>query len=358
MGMSMQEELLHWYAENKRELPFRKDKDPYKIWISEIMAQQTRIEAMRAYFERWIERFPALEDLAKADEQEVLSLWSGLGYYARARNLHKCAKVCMEKHSGKLPEDYETLKKLPGIGDYTAGAIASIAFDTPAAAVDANVIRIYTRRFAIDQPDSPALRKEITALVQSEISKEHPGDFNQALMELGSLICLPKTPKCLLCPVSNWCKSAFSPDAAALPVKKEKKQRSVEQKEIWLWCAKQDGKWHVLVKTRPKTGMLAGMHEFCSHPKADTSMENALDLGFYRHVFTHKEWHMHGFAIETDWSDTDKGVYMPAENLIETCALPSAFTPFLERLQSALQKGNPFDKAKRLSEKETEETEK
>lgn len=190
------QELLIWFDENRRDLPFRKDPTPYHVWISEIMAQQTRIEAMLPYYRRFMARAPRLQDLAFMEEEELMKLWQGLGYYSRARNLKKAAQVCMEQYGGRLPDTYEELIKLPGIGEYTAGAVASIACGQRVAAIDGNVLRVFARLFLVEHDiRSKEGQKQIRALVEEALPEaERAGDFNQALMELGALVCIPKNP--------------------------------------------------------------------------------------------------------------------------------------------------------------------
>ncbi len=215
--------LLDWYHQHKRDLPWRKTQDPYKIWISEIMLQQTQVATVIDYYNRFLKKFPAISSLAEAKEEEVLSLWSGLGYYSRARNLHQAAKKIVEEHQGKFPQDPKAIQALPGIGRYTLGAIASIAFHQPLPVVDGNVIRVYARLFALKGvPNDPKFQKKIWAIAEKMISPSprpsptrgegeikkipSPGDFNQALMELGATICTPKNPLCLICPVAKRCR--------------------------------------------------------------------------------------------------------------------------------------------------------
>jgi len=227
--MKTSEELLQWYRQNHRQLPWRMDRNPYKIWISEVMLQQTTVSAVIPYFERFLEAFPTVEALAKADEERVLGLWSGLGYYSRARNLHRAAKQIAEL--GLFPQTYEELLKLPGLGPYTAAAVASIAFGEEVAAVDGNVIRVVTRLYDIAED---CTFKETRQLIQSKaqdlVSGQPPHEHNQAMMELGATICVPQNPFCLLCPVARFCQARSNGTAAQRPVKKKMKKQ-----EPWVW---------------------------------------------------------------------------------------------------------------------------
>ena len=216
----IQEILARWYDKNKRELPWRDTPSPYYVWLSEVILQQTRVSQGLDYFNRFVERWPELSDLAKADEEEVLKQWQGLGYYSRARNLHRCARQVAEEHGGKFPEQLEELKKLQGIGDYTAAAIASIAFDKPCAVVDGNVYRVLARLYDIDTPiNSSEGMKTFAELADALLDRKHPGRHNQALMEFGALHCVPKNPYCLQCPLQSHCLAFSHGTVAERPVK-------------------------------------------------------------------------------------------------------------------------------------------
>lgn len=220
-------EILKWYYNNRRELPWRGIDDPYKIWISEVILQQTRIEQGRSYYEKFIGRFPNVASLAAAREEEVLKLWQGLGYYSRARNLHKGARQVMEQYKGVIPAQFTGLKSLHGVGEYTAAAIASIAFHQPVAAIDGNVFRVMSRFFGIDLPiDTAQGKKTFRDLAGKCLNKEKPGDYNQAVMEFGALLCVPQNPKCTSCPLSDHCFALHKNSVANFPVKSKKiKQR-------------------------------------------------------------------------------------------------------------------------------------
>ena len=215
--------LLPWYERNARDLPWRHTKEPYRVWVSEIMLQQTRVEAVIGYYERFMEAFPTVQALAEADEARVLKLWEGLGYYSRARNLQKTAKLLTETQNGAFPDTAEALEKLPGIGAYTAGAVASICFEQPAAAVDGNVLRIIMRMTADDRPiDLPQVKKEIGEALCKVYPKGHCGAFTQALMELGACVCMPKSPKCEVCPTQSFCRAYKAGNVTKYPAKRPK----------------------------------------------------------------------------------------------------------------------------------------
>jgi len=251
--------LLDWYRRDARDLPWRKTDDPYKIWLSEIIMQQTRVDQGTPYYERFVQAFPTVEALAAAPEQAVLKQWEGLGYYTRARNLHKAAKLVVEQEGGKLPTRASLLQLLPGIGRYTAGAIASIAFGERIPVVDGNVKRVLSRLFniaeSIDTPDCETRMWELAGMM---VSPKHPGDFNQAMMELGARICTPKSPSCDQCPVQKYCEGFAAGVQAQRPVRNAKK--SVPQKEIVVAVIEQDGKY--LLGLRPSEGLLGGLWEF------------------------------------------------------------------------------------------------
>ena len=252
--------LLEWYQLNKRDLPWRRTKDPYSIWVSEIMLQQTRVEAVKPYYERFLQTLPTVKDLAEADEETLLKLWEGLGYYSRVRNMQKAAIQIMEEHEGLFPAEYGKLLKLKGIGPYTGGAVGSIAFGLPVPAVDGNVLRVMSRIIADAADISLQPTKKVWEERISEIIPANsPGDFNQALMELGATICLPNgSPKCEICPVRKYCE-AYRRDATQLyPVKAEKKARTMEYLNVF-FCVDENKK--IAISKRPKKGLLSGLWE-------------------------------------------------------------------------------------------------
>ena len=293
--------ILDWYDAGHRNLPWRTTRDAYRIWVSEIMLQQTRAETVVSYYERFLARYPTVQDLADSPEEELLKMWEGLGYYSRARSLQKAAKIIVAEHGGNLPDDLLKLRALPGVGDYTAGAIASIAFNIPAAAVDGNVERVICRYYAIKETvGTPAVRRMITERTQALVPKERPGAFANAMMEMGATMCTPRNPKCLLCPVRESCQGFAQGIAAELPVKPKKKKQRVEARAVLLCVC--DGR--VLIVRREER-LLGGLYVFpdvldaqepsalCAHMDA-LGVPCAYDekLGHAKHVFTHIIWEM------------------------------------------------------------------
>ena len=258
--MSFSSKLIDWYLQNKRDLPWRLTKDAYKIWLSEIMLQQTRVAQGLDYFKTFENHFPTVFDLAKADEQLVLKLWQGLGYYSRARNLHYTAKYIVEHHDGKFPSEFSEIKKLKGVGDYTASAIASIAFDKPHAVVDGNVYRVLSRVFGIDTPiNSTEGIKEFKSLAQSLIDTNQPGTYNQAIMEFGAMQCKPKNPNCEDCPLQDMCIAFEKKQIDQLPVKL-KKTKVRNRYFNYLVVLSSDGK--TILNQRTQKGIWQNLYEF------------------------------------------------------------------------------------------------
>ena len=312
------EKLLNWFTENKRDLLWRHTSDPYKIWVSEIMLQQTRVEAVIPYYHRFLEALPDVSALAEAEEETLLKLWEGLGYYSRVRNMQKAAREIVKL--GDFPKTAQELKKLPGFGEYTAGSVSSIAFGCRAPAVDGNVLRVFAR-LTTEENDilSPAVRKKCAAWVMENMPENaYSGDCNQALMELGACVCLPKSPKCELCPLKEEC-GAFAEDMTQdFPVKAPKGEKVTEEFTVYLWT--EDGK--VLVRKRPEKGLLAGLYEFPHH----IDEKNVRVLGEaceVRHIFTHKIWLMRGvFAemtgnVEGTWVDAKELERLPMASAME-----------------------------------------
>ncbi|PDO11393.1 MAG: A/G-specific adenine glycosylase [Candidatus Reconcilbacillus cellulovorans] len=251
--------LLDWYRRHRRDLPWRRTRDPYRIWVSETMLQQTRVETVIPYYERFLERFPTVADLAAAPEADVLKAWEGLGYYSRARRLHEAAKVIVERYGGVFPDDAAAVAALPGVGPYTKGAVLSIAFGRPEPAVDGNVMRVLSRFFLIrDDIAKPATREKMEALARRLIPEDAAGDFNQALMELGATVCVPKAPTCLVCPVMERCGAYLAGEEEELPVKAKAKPPRTERRLV-AWIV--DGEGRLLIRRRPERGLLAGMWE-------------------------------------------------------------------------------------------------
>jgi len=255
--MPFQHKLIGWFAKNQRPLPWRQRYGAYEVWVSEIMLQQTQMDTVLPYFDRWMKALPSLEALAAADEKRVLKLWEGLGYYSRARNMHQSAKLLVEDKGGRFPEDFESILALKGVGRYTAGAIASIAFNQPKPIADGNVLRVLSRLYALKEPIDGNI-EIFWKLQESLIPKENPRDFNQGLMELGALICTPQNPACALCPVSAFCKAYKEGDPEAYPIRSPRKKTvKVEAAALAL---KKDGKY--LLRLRPLGGIMGGLWEF------------------------------------------------------------------------------------------------
>ena len=258
--------LLAWYDRQRRDLPWRSPPgeraDPYLVWLSEIMLQQTTVATVGPYFDRFVARWPDITALAAASLDEVLHLWQGLGYYARARNLHSCARAVVDRHGGRFPDDLQQLRALPGIGDYTAAAIAAIAFDHPLAAVDGNVERVVARLFA-ERAKLPAAKPRLRTLAAALVPEERAGDFAQALMDLGAVICTPRRPRCILCPWRENCAAAAMGIAESLPTQAEKPERPLRC-GVAFWLTREDGA--VLLRRRPERGLLGGMIELPSTP--------------------------------------------------------------------------------------------
>ena len=271
--MTITEFLLQWYSKNKRLLPWRETRDPYKIWLSEVILQQTRVAQGTDYYHRFLVAFPDVQSLAAADEQDVLKLWQGLGYYSRARNMHHTAKEVVEKHKGIFPDSSVGLKKLKGIGDYTAAAIASICFDEPTAVLDGNVARVISRLYAINEPvDTNTGRKIITDLSNSLLDTNHPGTFNQAVMELGALVCTPKSPSCSSCPLSFACQALKDNKIENFPVKMPKKTPTVRHLNYLVISFMKNNEEFILMRKRTGNDIWKNMYDF---PCLET--ENASD---------------------------------------------------------------------------------
>ena len=307
---SLQTRLLNWYAKNKRTLPWRGNPNAYAVWVSEIMLQQTRVETVIPYFQKWMRLFPDVNALAKASERTVLNAWEGLGYYSRARNLHKAAKIVVKEHGGRLPRDLNLLIKLPGIGRYTVGAIASIVFGMDEPALDGNLKRVYARLFDIAEPiDSPSGENLLWRIARENLPTGKTGDFNQALMDLGSAICIPKNPRCDVCPVMDLCVSQKNGTQEFRPVRKPKKD--MPHHIIAAGVIIKRGR--VLLAQRPSNGMLGGMWEF---PNGRVSGDPAKELtkvlmsgyrlkvqrkeawGIVQHAYTHFKVTVHIFRCD------------------------------------------------------------
>lgn len=337
--------LLDWYRQNARRLPWRDEPTPYRVWISEIMLQQTRVEAVKPYFERFLQALPDVRALAEAEEKTYLKLWEGLGYYSRVRNLHRAACLIMERYGGELPRRYDELLSLPGIGPYTAGAVASIAYGIPVPAVDGNVLRVVTRLTADPSNISdPKVKKQIEERVRSVLPADAPGTFNQALMELGATVCLPNgLPQCEACPLRELCAGYAQGNPCFFPVKAAKKTRRIEQRAVLLFLCNQ----RLALHRRPNKGLLAGLWELPNELDLSSMREIRQAVGKWgltalriekcgqaKHIFTHIEWHMTAYRIRVEEALETGGLqWVTPDELDGQYALPAAFRPFLEDLE-------------------------
>ena len=334
--------LLPWYRLNRRELPWRSDREPYHVWLSEIMLQQTRVEAVKGYYARFLSALPTVEALANCDDDVLHKLWEGLGYYSRVRNLKKAAQVIVNQHGGAFPGDYAAVRALPGIGDYTAGAICSICYDHPTPAVDGNVLRVISRILDDAAPiDLQATKKRVAADL-AEIYPKDAGDFTQSLMELGATVCGPnKRPDCENCPCNAFCKGFQRGTAESLPVKSPKKERREEDLTVFILSCEGS----VLLRQRPKKGLLAGLWEFpnvSGHLSEQEALETVESMGLRprellrmverSHIFTHIRWNMRGYYIEVA-SAEENGDWFTREQVQLQAALPTAFRQFWEDKQ-------------------------
>ena len=327
--------LLSWYRGNKRDLPWRENQDAYRIWISEIMLQQTRVAAVLDYYRRFLEAVPTVADLAALPEDALMKLWQGLGYYSRARNLQKAARQIMESFGGVFPNTYDGIRSLAGVGDYTAGAVASIAFGLPVPAVDGNVLRVVTRVTG-DAGDitAPAVKRRITEALRQIIPTEAPGQFNQAMMELGATVCLPNgAPLCDRCPAAEFCRARLEDRIGQLPVKAPKKARRIERRSVYLIVSEQG----VALRRRPDKGLLAGLWEYPNELAEEGAIPALLGLeqeelvpaGQGRHIFTHIEWRMQAWTARIPPKALPEGwVWAGRQALARDYAVPNAFQAF------------------------------
>ena len=332
--------LVPWYREQKRDLPWRQDRDPYHIWLSEIMLQQTRVEAVKGYYARFLQRLPDIAALAACDDDELHKLWEGLGYYSRVRNLKKAARVILDAHGGEFPRDHAAVLALPGIGDYTAGAICSIAFGLPTPAVDGNVLRLLSRLRADDEPiDLPAVKKRVRQELAEIYPADCPGDFTQALMELGATLCGPNwEPRCGECPCREFCEGREN--WQKYPVKLPKKSKKQEDRTVLLLrCG---DLW--AIEKRPDKGLLAGLWQFpneSGHFSAAEAVAWAEERGLHprnversidrHHIFTHIRWDLRGWFLEVDEA-AGGFTWLTLEEIDEQAALPTAFRQFREEI--------------------------
>ncbi|HEY3910047.1 MAG TPA: A/G-specific adenine glycosylase [Stellaceae bacterium] len=339
--------LLAWYDRHRRRLPWRavpgEAPDPYRVWLSEIMLQQTTVAAVAPYFGRFAARWPDISALAEASLDQVLQVWQGLGYYARARNLHACARAVAERHGGVFPREPAALRALPGIGDYTAAAIAAIAFDQRVAAVDGNVERVVARLYAIDEP-MPDAKPRLKALAAALVPPQRAGDFAQAIMDLGATVCTPRRPRCVLCPWRGACAALANGQTEALPVTAEKPDRPLRH-GVAFWLTRADGS--VLLRRRPERGLLGGMIEIPSTEwravrwsfaeavaAAPVAARWSALPGVVRHGFTHFRLEL---AVVAGQGDSD-GLWSPVDRLGEH-ALPTLMKRVARHAISALATG-------------------
>lgn len=349
--------LLEWYDKNRRILPWREEPTPYRVWVSEIMLQQTRVEAVKPYFERFMSALPDVNALAEAPEELLLKLWEGLGYYNRVRNLQRAALQIVNEYGGEMPGEYEALLKLTGIGSYTAGAISSIAYGRPVPAVDGNVLRVLARvrkddRLITDGKVKMAVEQELTEIMP----KECPGDFNQAMMEIGACVCIPNgAPLCDVCPLNRLCMAHADGTELEFPKKEGKKPRKIEKKTVLVIRDEN----RAAIRKRPAKGLLAGMYEFPMLEGFRTAeeitaylAENGIralrirPLEDAKHIFTHKEWHMKGYMIRVDelehgmpGEDSRSWIFVEPGETEERYPIPSAFSVYTGYLKIRLGKG-------------------
>lgn len=344
--MDLAKKLIGWYDKEGREgLPWREDPQPYHVWISEIMLQQTRVDTVMEYYRRFLEALPDVQALAESDEDMLLKLWQGLGYYSRAKNLKKAAEIIVRDREGRIPSEKKDLETLPGIGSYTAGAISSIAFQKREIAADGNAYRVAARLCQEDGfLEKRETRKRLEAFLRENLPDDRPGDFNQALMDLGSGICLPhQKPLCSSCPICEFCKAYKNSDPINYPKKKEKRTRRIEKKTVFLI---QRERFTLLVR-RPDQGLLAGLWALpmvdghLSSEKIDQAIEEILGnkplespgrtyLGKARHIFSHIEWHMEGWAVLL--KDQGEEKRKKEEALCESRYFKEKSEPYLEKL--------------------------
>jgi len=346
--------LMEWYREHRRKLPWREQVSAYYTWVSEIMLQQTRVEAVKPFYARFLKALPTVKDLAEVNEDKLLKLWEGLGYYNRVRNMQKAAIQIMEDHNGQFPHSYEEIRKLKGIGDYTAGAISSIAFGIPKPAVDGNVLRVVSRILNSDADIMKAsVRSEIAAAIEEVIPPGAAGDFNQALIELGAIVCVPgQVPKCSQCPAEKICCARQEGREQELPVKSKAKARKIEKRTIFLI---KDGE-NLAIRKRPGKGLLAGLYEFPNIPGYLNMEETAAyskqiglmplrikELPPAKHIFSHIEWHMKGYAILVDELEKsckeEDMLFIAPDEIEKRYPIPSAFEAYTLHAEIKLGQG-------------------
>lgn len=338
----LSEKLLSWYQKAKRDLPWRQHADPYLIWVSEIMLQQTRVDTVIPYFERFVQHYPTLQSLAAADETDVLRLWAGLGYYRRAKNLLAGVKEAQTVY-GTVPNTAKVLRDLPGVGEYTAGAIASMAYSQPEAAIDGNVERIFARILALtDSPKTASGKNKLRQEVLHHLPSDHPGDFNQALMDLGSLICTPKTPLCSSCPLQAECQGFARGTPERFPIPQISKKATKQQVISLYWQTN----GYVLMRKRPDTGLLASLWELptdegsCEDFAAryDLQTECLRPIAKLNHIFSHKHWQITLYSYLVPQRVTSLGEWLPLRDL-ENLPMATVHQKLLKKAEEHQKKG-------------------
>lgn len=339
------EPLVAWYREHRRDLPWREHPDAYRVWVSEIMLQQTRVEAVKPYYDRFLEAFPDVEALAAAEEDKLMKMWEGLGYYNRVRNMQKAARQIMTEHDGQFPCEYDEILKLSGIGNYTAGAISSFAYGIAKPAVDGNVLRVVSRLLASDSDIMKAsTRTQIENIIEEVIPADAAADFNQGLIELGAIVCVPNgEPKCEICPVAHLCKAKEQNIQMELPVKTKAKARRIEKRTVLIFRDNET----IAIRKRPAKGLLAGLYELPNvegHLTRKEVIEYGKMIGLTpirvkklvsaKHIFSHVEWHMIGYEVlvdELEKNCSEKMIFAGREEIDQKYSIPSAFEAYIER---------------------------
>ena len=337
------EPVIQWYRENHRDLPWRNTRDPYRIWVSEIMLQQTRVEAVKRYYERFLSELPTVKELAEVPEDRLMKLWEGLGYYNRVRNMQKAARQVMEEYQGEFPHTYDTIRSLAGIGNYTAGAVSSFAFGIPKPAVDGNVLRVLSRILASEEDIMKAgVRSWMERAVEEVIPEQNASDFNQGLIELGALVCVPNgDPRCRECPAAGLCLAREKGIQTRLPVKAKAKARRIEKRTILIF---RDARG-VAIRKRPSRGLLAGLYELPNvegHLTGRQAADYGKSIGLMpvrvrkledaKHIFSHVEWHMIGYEMLVDELEKSCGaemIFAKKEELETVYSIPSAFESYM-----------------------------
>lgn len=339
------EPVVAWYRKHRRDLPWREHPDAYRVWVSEIMLQQTRVEAVKPYYERFLEAFPNVAALAEAEEDKLLKMWEGLGYYNRVRNMQKAAQQVMTEHNGRFPQSYDEILKLSGIGHYTAGAISSFAYGIAKPAVDGNVLRVVSRLLASDADIMKAsTRAQMERLIEEVIPIDAAADFNQGLIEIGAIVCVPNgEPKCEICPVAHLCKAKAQNIQMELPVKTKAKARRIEKRTVLIFRDNET----VAIRKRPVKGLLAGLYELPNvegHLTRKEVIEYGKEIGLTpirvkklasaKHIFSHVEWHMIGYEVlvdELEKNCSEKMIFAGREEIDRKYSIPSAFEAYIER---------------------------